>query len=183
MSFAVAAASIAVTGGVLAAGAAKANADLVQGADNLNSKYAELDAYDAAQSGNTKAARYENTINETVGAQKTTEAAENVNVNFGTAAQITGQTKLTGFLNQLDMQQQATQQALGYKVQANNYILAGENAEISGQATATGDIISGIGGAAAASAKSTTPAPPASAPINVGSSGYNLGNYDFNEGF
>lgn len=110
------------------------NAQLQKRVSDLNAGFADLDAYNAEQAGYTKSARYQEIIDKTVGAQRTAEAANNVDVNFGTAAQLQQETKLTGFLNQLDIKQQASMQALGYKNQAANIRLQG----IVGQNNAAG---------------------------------------------
>lgn len=111
----------------------RANAQLQKRVNDLNAGFADLDAYNAEQAGYSRAARYQEVIDKTVGSQRTAEAANNVDVNFGTAAELQSETKLTGFLNQLDIKQSASMQALGYKNQANNIrlqsIVSGNNAE------------------------------------------------------
>jgi len=105
----------------------------------MNQQYELLDAYKATQAGYTQAARYQSVIDQTVGAQEGEEASHNVNVGYGTAGEIQAQTKTTGFLNQLDIKNQAAQKALGYQVQAINTGLQGQLGTLQGnlQATAT----------------------------------------------
>lgn len=112
------------------------NAELSQQVNDMNAKYAELDAYNAEISGYSNVARYENVIDSTVSQQKSALAANDTDVNFGTASQIQAETKLNGFLNKLDIKNQAHAQALGYMNQARNYRLAGEAAVAQGELNA-----------------------------------------------
>ncbi len=108
------------------------NADIKRQIAEMNAKYAELDAYNAEKAGFTHAARYQSTIDATVGAQKTAMASQGVDVHYGTAAAVQNQTRLTGTLNILDIQKQAMAQAYGYKTQATNIRLGGQTAVAQG---------------------------------------------------
>lgn len=145
MSWAIASASIVVGSAVMQAAATQTAATIQEGVDQLNSQYADLDAYNAAQRGDAQSARYENTIQQTEGEQEVGEASKNVNVDFGTASEIAAQTKLTGYLNQLDIQKQANQQAMGYKVQALNLQSQATSTAIGAQAQETAELVEGAG--------------------------------------
>lgn len=95
-------------------------AELQKQLDEFNIEQAQLDAFNAEADGYTASARYQNVINAVNSTQINTYYANDVNPNFGTAADIQADTKLTGQLNLLDIQSQAHQRALGYKKQANN---------------------------------------------------------------
>lgn len=116
----------------------RANAQITQQVAELNAKYADLDAYNASQAGITRADRYQQVIDATVGEQKTTMASKNVDVNFGTAAEVQAESKLTGFLNQLDIKTQANNVARGFSVQAMNYRLNGATGAAQAASTAEG---------------------------------------------
>ena len=101
------------------------SADLAKQVNDMNAEFAEVDAFHAEQRGESEVARYQSVIDATLASEKVANAVNNVAGNFGTAAEKTADTKLNGFLNQLDIRNQAHQQALGYKDQARNYRLAG----------------------------------------------------------
>lgn len=103
----------------------RAQAQLNQQIDEMNAQYAELDAYRAEQSGLSQAARYENVINAISAKQKVAFASQDVDINFGTAKAVREESKLNGFLNQLDIKNHAHQVALGYKNQAAGLRLQG----------------------------------------------------------
>lgn len=104
----------------------RANADIQREVGEMNSKFAELDAYEAEKYGYTEANRYQSTIDSTIEAQRMEYASKNVDVNFGTAAEVQKETRLTGYLNQLDIINQAHEKAIGLKRQAINYRLGAQ---------------------------------------------------------
>ncbi len=86
--------------------------------DEMQAGWLERDAWDAEKYGYTASSRYQTMIDGVVGDQRVAYAAGGVDVNSGTAAAIQEEAKLTGFLNQLDIQNQAFAQAKGIKQQA-----------------------------------------------------------------
>lgn len=120
---------------------------LAQDIANMNAQFAEIDAYEAEKFGQTEAARYQTQIDSTVSDQRTIMGAQGVDLTSGTAAAIQQETKLTGFLNTLDIQAQARARALGIKRQASNIRLGGSQAmaqsELNASATTRGAIIGG----------------------------------------
>ena len=130
--------AVGVAGFQLISGAQQAetvreNARLQRDLDNMNAEYAKLDAYNAEQAGYSAEARYDSTINQTISGQKVGLASQGVDVNFGTAAEIQVDTKLVGFLNKLDIRNQAHERALGYENQSSNFRLRGATAEAQGE--------------------------------------------------
>lgn len=113
-------------------------ADLQQRVAKLNAKYAMLDAANAREEGYSASARYQDVIDTTVSTERTNQASEGVDVSFGSAKEVQTQSKLNGFLNQLDIQNQANQKAQGYENQATNYLLQGASAEAQGAISAAG---------------------------------------------
>jgi len=98
--------------------AIRSQARLTKEIAEFNAQFAELDAFRTEQYGETEVARYQSEIDKTVGEQRVAYAASGVDVTSGTAAAIQAETKLTGFLNQLDIRSQAQAKALGYKREA-----------------------------------------------------------------
>lgn len=95
----------------------------------MNAKYAIIDSFDAEAKGHTDASRYENVINSTVSEQKSNEIAKGVDTSFGTAKDVQNDTRLTGFLNILDIKNQAHQKALGFQREAAQDRLQGAFAQ------------------------------------------------------
>lgn len=96
------------------------NGKLTKEIAEMNAQAAELDAYHAELDGMTLEARYQSVIDQTLGAQSVAYAANDVDANFGTAAAIRAESRLTGQLNKMDIKAQAQATALGYKNQARN---------------------------------------------------------------
>lgn len=96
------------------------SAELTNRLNEVNAKYADIDAYETEKFGFTEAASYQPNIDKTLAAQRSGYASQNVDINFGTAADVQEETKLVGNLNILDIQNQARMKALGFKQQAAN---------------------------------------------------------------
>jgi len=142
-----------VTGGIqIVSGLIQADLVRNQGEINrriaeMNAQWAEVDAWEVEKFGFTQASRYQTVIDQTIGEQRAAMAAKNVDLSFGTAAQIQEEARLTGFLNQLDLIQEARQQAMGIRAQAANYRLGGASAIANANLQATSAIIQGLAGA------------------------------------
>lgn len=106
------------------------SAKLQRKIDELNAEFIDIDAYEAEKAGFSESARYQNVIDSTVSDQRVAYASQNVDVSFGTAAQVQAETKLTGELNILDIQKNAYNKALGLKQQANNVRLGSKFSSI-----------------------------------------------------
>lgn len=96
---------------------------------DMNAEFAEVDAWNAEKQGDTNVARYEGQVEQTLSAQRTAFAAKDVDITYGSAAEVVKDTKLAGFLNVLDIKNQAHNQALGYKNQARQFTMAGITGE------------------------------------------------------
>lgn len=98
----------------------KQAAELQNALNEINAEYTEHDAYEAYKFGETEAAAYEPKISQTIGAQRTAYASEGVDVGYGTAAEVQKETRLTGQLNIIDIQNAARMKSLGLRQQADN---------------------------------------------------------------
>lgn len=138
MSYALAAAAgIEIVSGIQQAEIIRQNAQLSKQVNDLNAGYAEIDAYNTEKEGYSQETRYQTVIDESLANQKVTMASDNIDINFGTASQLQGETKLNGFLNKVDIVNQAHMAALGYKNQASAYRMAGANAVAQGAYSAS----------------------------------------------
>lgn len=112
--------------------------------DDMNAEDAEIDAHNAEVYGFTESARYQSVVDQTVGSQRGIYAAQNVDVNYGTAAQKQEETKLTGYFNMLEMQRRAKERALGYKKEARNIRLGSGFSRLQSNMDANASINYGI---------------------------------------
>lgn len=116
--------------------------------EQINAKYADIDAAETKVYGFTQAARYQRVIDQTTSQQRAGYAAQNVDSSSGTAAEVIADSKVTGMLNQIDMEKQAREKALGFTQQAMN-IRTGASvglsqAEINADAEGTKGVLGGI---------------------------------------
>lgn len=114
----------------------------------MNARFAEIDAYEAEKFSLTESARYQSKVDQTVSDQRTGMAAQNIDITSGTAAAIQEETKLTGFLNTLDIEAQGRARAMGLRRQAGNIRMGGSQsnaqADLNAGATVRGSLISGL---------------------------------------
>lgn len=87
--------------------------------DEMNAQFAEADAYDAEQMGFTEAARYQTVVDSTISDQRAGYAAQDVDVNYGTAKELQEESRFIGMLNAVDIKRQARNKALGFKREAS----------------------------------------------------------------
>lgn len=112
----------------------------------INEEYAEFDAFEAEKFGMVQAARYETEVNQAIGTGKVANAVNNVDSNFGTAAELEAENRLTGFMNVLDIQQQGRARARGIRREARMNRLQGAMGALqnkSAQADAIGGAVMG----------------------------------------
>lgn len=119
-------AGLQLAGGYFASQNIKATADLNREIADMNAEFAELDAYDAELEGYSAQARYQSVIDNTLAEQSAIQQAQDIDVTYGSAASLTAETRVTGTLNLMEIQQQAQNAALGYTRQARDIRLGGE---------------------------------------------------------
>lgn len=113
-------AGLQLAGGYFASQNIKETAKINQEIADVNAQFAELDAYDAIVEGYTEQARYQEVIDQTLGEQQLLQTAQDIDVNYGTAAAKQEETKFIGELNLMEIQKQSQERALGYKSQARD---------------------------------------------------------------
>lgn len=106
----------AIEQGAAASAAAKANANLSRQNAKINRENAEI----ASQSGDQRAAMSEQKTRAYVGAIKTNQGASGVDVNTGSALDVQSSAAQLGELDALTVRSNATREAYGYKVQAED---------------------------------------------------------------
>lgn len=137
-------AGLQAVGGFQQADITRRNGDLQNDVADMNAKYAELDAYNSISAGQTGAAKYDSTVNQTIGADRAALAGENVDVKYGTAKDIESDNKIAAQTNVLQIQRQAQNQAVGYQTQAINLRLGGHMTQLQSGLNAASQESAGI---------------------------------------
>lgn len=127
---------------------------------DMNADAQDLDAWQAEADGYTESARYATTMSNILADQRVAFAARGVAVDSGIGKELQNESRLSGFLNTLDIQNQAHSRALGFKNQARNTRLGAylETAKASAVASAqqTAGIMSAAGTLASGYARSSS---------------------------
>lgn len=134
-------------GGYQQADAINNGAKVQQSISDMNARFADLDAFNANKAAGGKAARYQSMVDATVAKQRSTLASQKVDVNYGTAADVQTESKLTGNLNVLEIQRQGADQARGYQMQAINTRLGGQMGLLQASMDASAAVNRGVTGA------------------------------------
>lgn len=131
-------------------------AELQARQDEMNARIKEQEAYETERFGFEQAAAYQKNVREVVSAQRVQFAAQNVDVSYGTAAELQTEAQETGQLNTLDLINQARLAARGVRNESNQFLLAASARRRQGEINAAGAIMQGVGQA-----------------VSTGMSGYN----------
>lgn len=115
-------AGLQLAGGYFASQNIKETARINQNIADMNAAFAELDAYDSIVEGASEQARYQEVIDQTIGEQQLLQTAQDIDVNYGTAAAKREETKFIGELNLMEIQKQSQERALGYKSESRQII-------------------------------------------------------------
>jgi hypothetical protein len=119
----------------------------------MNARFAELDAIEAEKYGYSESARYQSVIDTTVGEQVVAFANQNVDATDGTAAELIRETKTIGFLNQLQIQEDAIAKARGIRTQASNYRFDGNMQRLDSKVRSNTAVLTGYTNAIGAMAR------------------------------
>ena len=111
-------AGLQLAGGYFASQNIKETAALNRDIAEMNAEFAELDAYDAKLEGVTQKAKYQKEIDITLSEQQAAMTAADIDVTYGSAAEIQKETRFIAELNKMEIDKQAEEQALGYKREA-----------------------------------------------------------------
>ena len=106
------------------------NGDLQAEIQEANAKYAQVDAYNALETGYGNAAKYQDVVDATVAADRGAYASEGVQIGYGTAGQQENDNHIAGMVNTLQIQKQARDQSVGYQVQGLNFTMAGQMTQL-----------------------------------------------------
>lgn len=139
--------AISLVGGMMGAQNAKQQGAFQAAMAEQNAGYKEAAAQDAEKRGAVDADRYRRQVGQLIGSQRTGFAANGVDVNSGTAAEIQDDTAAFGEFDALTIANNAAREAWGYRVGAQNDLMNGRMAQSNARSAATGSILGGVGSA------------------------------------
>ena len=141
--------AIGLAGSMMQAQGQKQNAQFQSGMMEQNAAFKNQTANETINAGNTSADWQRVRTGQAVGTQRSVQAANGIDVNSGSSAQMQDDTAMLGELDALTIQNNAAREAYGLKVQAiqgysnaNATELAGKNAK---QNSLMGGVVKGAG--------------------------------------
>jgi len=138
---------MALLGGVMGAQNAKQEGAFNSGLLTQNAALKDQAANDTIAAGNTSADWQRVRTGQAVGTQRAVQAANGIDVNSGSAAQLQDDTAMIGELDALTLQNNAAREAYGYRTQAQMDRANAAQVLTNAGNKATGSILGGLGGA------------------------------------
>lgn len=115
--------AIGLVGSMMQAKGQTENADFQSGMMQQNAQFKLRTADETINAGNTSADWQRVRAKQAVGTQRSVQAANGIDVNSGSAAQLQDDTAMLGELDALTIQNNAAREAYGYRIQAKQDIL------------------------------------------------------------
>lgn len=122
----------------------KAQGDYQQGMLELNAKGEEFAAEDAMRRGSIESGRQKARTKQIRGKQKASLAAQGIDINSGSAADVQDETELYGEIDRMTIQNNAYKEAWGHRANAEAYRSKGRMAQIMAQGQARQSLVTGI---------------------------------------
>jgi hypothetical protein len=141
-------AGLQLAGSYFAAKNIRDTAELNRDIADMNAKFAELDAYDARIEGYSNVAKYQSVIDKTLSEQQLALTAADVDVSYGSVGTIKEENSTIAELNKMEILKEAQEKASGFKTQARQYRLGGEQNRIQSYRQANQTMTQGLLGAA-----------------------------------
>lgn len=139
--------AIGLAGSMMQAQGQKQNAQFQSGMMEQNAAFKNRTADETIIAGNTSADWQRVRTGQAVGTQRSVQAANGIDVNSGSSAQIQDDTAMLGELDALTIQNNAAREAYGYRVQARQDLLNANQTVQNGNTAAMGSILGGLGSA------------------------------------
>ena len=139
--------AISLVGGMMGAQNAKQEGAFNAGMLNRNAALKDQAADETQFAGDTSADWQRVRTGQAVGTQRSVQAANGIDVNSGSAAQLQDDTAMIGELDALTIQNNAAREAFGYRIQADQDRMNARQTLTNAGNKATGSILGGIGGA------------------------------------
>lgn len=139
--------AISLVGGMMGAQNAKQEGAFNAGMLKQNAALKEQTADETLFAGDTSADWQRVRTGQAVGTQRSVQAANGIDVNSGSAAQLQDDTAMIGELDALTIQNNAARESFGYRIQADQDRMNAVQTVTNAGNKATGSILGGIGGA------------------------------------
>lgn len=131
------------------ASALEAQGDHAKMVGDFNAKLSEMQAQDALERGGKDAEQLQKQASRMIGSQKAALAAQGIEVDSGSAAEIQNDTKEMAARDAVTIRNNAAREAFGFKVQAMNSTMEGNFAQMGARNQASNTLL--VGGMSAAS--------------------------------
>ena len=129
--------------GIAQAGAEEAQGEFQDAVAQANARFSTLKAEDAIRRGDKVAGAYGEKVGQTIGAQRAALAAQGIDVDAGSAADIQDETRLIGAEEAETIKNNAFREAMGFKTEALSQSVQGKLALAQGKSRAAGSILGG----------------------------------------
>lgn len=139
--------AIGLAGSMMQAQGQKENGAFQSSMLTQNAGFKKQTADETINAGNTSADWQRVRTGQAVGTQRSVQAANGIDVNSGSSAQLQDDTAMLGELDALTIQNNAAREAYGYRVQAKQDLLNANQSVKNGNTAAMGSILGGLGGA------------------------------------
>ncbi|MBA4359811.1 MAG: hypothetical protein C0411_03650 [Pseudomonas sp.] len=139
--------AVAMVGGMMGAQNAKQEGAYNSGMLKQNAAFKDQTAQETLNAGDTSADWQRVRAGQAVGTQRSAQAANGIDVNSGSAAQLQDDTAMLGELDALTIQNNAAREAYGYKTQAQQDRSNAQQVLTNAGNKATGSILGGFGSA------------------------------------
>ena len=130
--------------------------------DEENAKLAEYDAWRTEAFGQTAVAQYQQQIDQAAGAAKVSAAGAGVSLQEGSLSEVVAENEMVGIMNQMEIENQAREKALGYTRQARSIrtgsLISQSQSKTQQSSIIGGSILRAGGTLAAGMMKPSTPA-------------------------
>lgn len=123
--------------------ALRARGDYQKMVGQSNAHLAQIQASDAIDRGNLAAEHNQDKTRQLVGAQRASMAAQGVDVNTGSAANLQSDSETLGALDSMTLRNNAIREAYGYKVQSINDTFSGNFSQVAANAEASDTLLTG----------------------------------------
>lgn len=130
-------------GGVIEGGAAQAQGEFQKQQYDFNASLADRQAAGAIARGDKQAARLKQGAKKLIGSQRVALAAQGVDVNSGSAADIQEETQVLSDMDALEIKNNAWREAWGFRVQASDMRSAGQYAKLAGDNKKSNSLLTG----------------------------------------
>ena len=139
--------ALSLAGGLMQAKGQTDNANFESGMLKQNAMFKEQTAQETINAGATSADWQRVRTGQMIGTQRSVQAANGIDVNSGSSAQMQDDTAMLGELDALTIQNNAAREAYGYRVQAKQDLLNANQTVQNGKTAAMGSILGGLGSA------------------------------------